>query len=247
MPLSLRIEHKEEVLNVPETADREFIAKLFGVPRDELIGLQVGDIVIPLADGKPLRPEELGLIAARQATCRLARRPGIDWTTPRKLDLSGGTGGRGGEYVYIPRPGITVSSSAPSCPQNDWYFIEYLFKGPSTGRQHSEFWLTQSEGPQTLMIAFERPVNVAMVRVCATTYSAGPACTCRSNYRVAVTSVNGGPRLMNESFVSTTNDAFGSFHTHVVREENVIEVMFELTQEGLYGVSLKKIEIWVVD
>jgi hypothetical protein len=120
----------------------------------------------------------------------------------------------------------------------------YLFDGPTTGVAHTDYWLTNSNGPQILTINFDTPSNIALIRVCATTYLNPDR---RSNYRVTVTSLTGGPRVVSDGFVDTKNDTFGCFHNHLVQEEAVIEILFELTREGLYGVCLKKIEVWAAD
>jgi hypothetical protein len=207
---------RDEVLRVLDKSNRGLIEKIFSVPRNSLPG----------AD--ELRP------------MRCYQRRIIDWTTARKMRLDGGTGGTAGETVYVPRPGITVSSSAPVYNNNH---MGYLFNGEPTNRASTEYWLTESSGLQTLTLSFEKPVGITLIRACATTDGADH----RSNYRLTVISASGRARMVSDGFVDTENDIFGIFHTHVVRAENVIQIVIELTQEGSIGVCLKKIEIWAVE
>jgi hypothetical protein len=118
-----------------------------------------------------------------------------------------------------------------------------LFDGDATSCNHADYWLTTSTGQQILVFTFETPIDVALVRVCATY----PSPNRRSNYQITVATRWGKVRQVTEGFVDTANDLFGSFHTHQVLEEGVIEVRFDLTQEGSYGVCLKKIELWAVE
>jgi hypothetical protein len=251
MPNLIRVEYKGQAFNVPETADRAFIADLFGIPRADLIGLQVAeDTVIPFVEGKSLTEGTLALIAGRTVTCRLAQAVGPDWSRARKLYLGGGTGGLSGEYVYNPAPGIKVASSAPVYNSQNFFYMRYLFEGEPTGTAHTDYWITKSSGPQTLRISFERPLHICLIRVCATAHPTAPYDKDRrSNYRIVITSLLGGARNLThgDGFVDTADDEFGSFHTHVAKEQNVIEILFRLTQEKSYGVCLKKIEIWSVE
>jgi hypothetical protein len=157
--------------------------------------------------------------------------------------LSGGTGGRAGERLYIPRQGISVRSSAPVYSNGPNHSMSSLFTGTPTSTLHTDYWLTHSTGAQSLVFDFESPIRVALIRVCATPF---PNANYRSNYRIAVTSVTGNTYAVTEGFVNTTGDVLGHFHVHAVRKEGIIEIHFELTQEGSCGVSLKEIEIWVV-
>jgi hypothetical protein len=118
-----------------------------------------------------------------------------------------------------------------------------LFEGAADSTNHTDYWLTASTGNQTLIFTFESGVNVAVIRVCATTYLNPNR---RSNYRITVKTQAGAARVVTDGFVDTAADSFGLFHSHEVRMEAVVEIRFDLTQEGSYGVCLKKIEIWVV-
>jgi hypothetical protein len=239
MPGTIRIEHGDKSFNVADTADRIFIADLFGVPRSALIGLRVGkDTVIPLSEGKSLSEAELALIGGRAVSCQLA---GPDWSTATQMRLGGGTGGRTGECIYIPAPGIKVASSAPVYNNQNYFYMQYLFEGESTAVSHAQYWLTTSTGAQTLSFSFERPCDIALIRVCATAYLG--LVDRRCNYRITVTSLLGGARIVTGGFVDTEHDAYGSYHAHIVQEQHVIQVLFELTKEANH-VCLKKIEIW---
>jgi hypothetical protein len=51
---------------------------------------------------------------------------------------------------------------------------------------------------------------------------------------------------VTSGFVDTARETFGLFHIPEVREEGVIEILFELTQDKSHGACLKKVEIWSV-
>ena len=93
--------------------------------------------------------------------------PTMDETTQLvRYDLSGGSGGRGGESVYTAPDGTVVTSSMAShieATRGPYYYIEYLFSGTQTGASNDE-WLVGPANSATL--TFSLPlVPLVMVRL----------------------------------------------------------------------------------
>jgi hypothetical protein len=208
---------------------------MFGIPPGQVVGFVYRDS----AEGTDVES------SGSSASCRLVTQPlvhsRVDWNKTTKMKLSGGTGGKTGEHVYRVGQGIKVESSAPVYNNSNYYYMEYLFQGDATSSSHTDYWLTNSDGNQILSFTFETPVNVAMVRVCPIVFK-GP--DLRSNYQITVVNRIGETRNVTGGFIDTSRDILGLFHSHTVQEEGVVEILFELTREGAYGVCLKKIEIW---
>jgi hypothetical protein len=239
-----RIAHAREEFKVPRTADRAFVARLFKIPPADLVALEIeGGYAIPLADGGGFDPQVFELLQGRRGTLRLAP---TDWAKAKKMTLGGGSGGESGKRVYVPPvPGMQVVSSAPVWSDSNYHYMGYLFQGSSLSPDHTEYWLTKSDGPQTLSFSFTAPINLALIRVSAKAYESG--LDRRSRYQIHVTTGLRGEREVTEGMVNTANDVFGTFRNHEVHEEGVTQIVFHLTRELNYGVCLKKIELWAVD
>jgi hypothetical protein len=161
------------------------------------------------------------------------------------LDLRNGTGGNTGECEYRV-PGITVTSSAKVCNNQNYYYMDYMFQGDPAAQEHTSYWLGVGGENDTLEFCFECPRNVAKIRVCATAH---PGFTDRrSDYQISVRS--GTRRIdVTDGFVNTGRDEHGSWHTHHVQEQDVSLIHFDLKKCATYTCSpcLKKVEIWTVE
>jgi hypothetical protein len=242
----MRVEHQGRIELVSPSADRAVIAGLFGIPRDDLLGLQLDNgAIVAIMDEIGVGPAYLGLVVGQHVRCRLlaAVPPApscISWGNATKMELGGGHGGKSKKKLYFPCPGIQVASSAPA--YSDKYKLRKLFQGAATSQDVDDYWLTESTGTQELRFSFEKPIALAKIRVCATIPNSQK---CRSNYSIMVTDLTGQSDKVADR-VKTARDSFGSFHEHSVQKEHVIEILFTLTRERDYGVCLKRIEIWSV-
>jgi len=137
-------------------------------------------------------------------------------------------------------------SSAPVFNNTNFYYISYLFNSNPTAKDHGSYWLTSSVGNQTLTITFPTPQNLERIRVCATSCDNNSVTDRCSNYAIYVTTGNGKQKTITDGFVDTRKDMLGLFHEHPVREVGVLVVVFTLTQEKKWGVTLKELEFYVV-
>jgi hypothetical protein len=236
----VHVVHGDETSGLFAKLTSELIADRFGIPHTKVVALQLDDgSLISCGKANPSDPELLVPVTSRLAQSQ------IDWRNAKKMELSGGTGGKTGEYEYIARPAIRIVSSAPVYNAGNSFQMGYLFEGSSAESASTAYWLTTSTGPQTLTFLFKDPVNIASIRVCTTAQR--DCADRRSNYQISVATCDGQSRRVTDGFVDTSADVFGSFHTHKVQERGVIEILFNLTQEASFGVCLKKIEIWSVE
>lgn len=108
----------------------------------------------------------------------------IDWDQSHLLDLSKGAGGSAGQTVYTASNGVTVTSSAVTYTNQNFYNIGYLFNGDTTSTAHNSYWLTNSSGDQTLTINFGNWTNLASINIASKTYAS--AADRRSDYSIDV-------------------------------------------------------------
>lgn len=160
------------------------------------------------------------------------------------IDLSNGTGGTGGQYVYTAPNGVIVTSSAPVYASGANYYMGYLFNNSITMSkdQFDTYWLTNSSGNQTLTFDFGALGNPAIPTI-AVYPRAGD--TVSSNYRILVSDDNVTYTEVVPWVVNTHDAAtpYGTRRVHIVNIQKRY-VRFELTQNGFLGVTLSEIEFY---
>ena len=81
-----------------------------------------------------------------------------------KMDFSGGSGGRGGEKMYVAPDGTKVSASHPIYVNNGYYFMQYMFDGSESMGQHTRYSLWH-RGNVDLTVEFPSPRRISSIRV----------------------------------------------------------------------------------
>ncbi len=168
----------------------------------------------------------------------------------KKLDLSGGTGGKGGQKVYTAPNGVIVTSSAPVYGSGSAYHMSYLFDNsihdssvsyPYYG-DTTKYWLTSSSGNQTLIFDFsslelsERLIRRIDVYPKIRTDAS-------SNYRIFISDDGENWEEVVPWIKNNTSLAWGTVKSHEVNI-NTPFIKFELTQNGDWGVGLDEIEFY---
>jgi len=161
----------------------------------------------------------------------------------KKLDLSGGTGGKGGQKVYTAPNGVVVTSSAPVYDNSNYYYMEYLFNSSiATAHQPTKYWLTNSSGNQTLIFDFsslklsERLIRRIDVYPKIRTDAS-------SNYRIFISDDGENWEEVVPWVENSTSLAWGTVKSHEVNI-NTPFIKFELTRNGSWGVGLDEIEFY---
>ena len=164
----------------------------------------------------------------------------------KKIDLSGGTGGRANQRVYTAPNGVVVTSSANTynTPYN-YYHMEYLFNGSiaDANNQATRYWMTDSSGNQTLtfdFIAIGPSVYKNIRRIVVYPRTRNDA---TSNYRILVSSDGSSYTQIVPWVTVNTSMPYGTAVTHDI-EEGYRFIRFELTRNGSFGVSLDEIEFY---
>ncbi|WP_187422240.1 discoidin domain-containing protein [Neomoorella thermoacetica] len=162
------------------------------------------------------------------------------------MDLSGGTGGTGGQTVYTAPNGVVVTSSVPvytTSSNSAFYYMSYLFDGTITqaSTQYTTYWLTDSSGNQTLTFDFGTLGNPGIGGIVVYPRTRDDA---SSNYRILVSDddVNYTEIV---PWVVNTHDAATPYGTRRKHEVNISSryVRFELTSNGPYT-TLSEIEFY---
>ena len=161
----------------------------------------------------------------------------------KKLDLSGGTGGKGGQKVYTAPNGVVVTSSAPVYDNSNYYYMEYLFNSSiATAHQPTKYWLTNSSGNQTLIFDFsslklsERLIRRIDVYPKIRTDAS-------SNYRIFISDDGENWEEVVPWVKNSTSLAWGTVKSHEVNI-NTPFIKFELTMNDSWGVGLDEIEFY---
>lgn len=158
----------------------------------------------------------------------------------QKIDFSGPSVAR--STTYIADNGIVVTSSAPTYNNSNNYYLEYLFNGDNSTQSGTTYWLTSSNGNQTLtfdltnsdislvqnILVYPRARNDASSNYSITTSSDG------SNYTEVV------PLVVN----STSSPNYGVAREHLDLEITDPYIRFNLTRNNSYGVILHEIEFY---
>ena len=168
----------------------------------------------------------------------------------KKIDLSGGTGGRGGQTVYTAPNGVVVTSSAATYNSNGYYYMEYLFNGTIITSQQSrtggtgyDYWLTSSGGNQTLTFDFSAlPTNV-YERIRKIVVYPRTRTDASSNYRIFVSNDGSNYTEIVPWVTTNTSTPFGTAFEHEIGAGAKF-IRFELTRNGRWGVTLDEIEFY---
>ena len=156
-----------------------------------------------------------------------------------KIDLSGGTGGGAGQYVYTAPNGITATSSAPTYSSGSNYIMSYLFNDTPDGSATTQYWLTNSAGNQTLVFDFDAYTidgSIAQISVYPMTRT-----DASSSYSIDV-SDDGTTWTEVVPFVANGTLAYGTERKHENLSITQRYVRFNLTRNGSWGVTLNEIE-----
>lgn len=165
----------------------------------------------------------------------------------QKLDLSGGVLNR--DRIYRSPNGVTVTSSANTYYNSNYYYLGYLFNETyQTDPRH--YWLTSSSGNVTLTFDLTSVYDFVVKQIRVYPYTRTNA---SSNYRIEVSSDG----LLWEEVVGwvynhhNPNNAnyipAGQYREHHIEYGFKINyIRFTLTRNGSYGATLNEIELYGV-
>jgi len=166
------------------------------------------------------------------------------WNNESHLHVqSGGTGGKGGDTMYISPTGDRVISSRPTYSNLNFYYIENLFKINPYAITHDSYWLVQGSTIEYLDFVFQGFIALKSINVCATShYSNNNQSDRGCNYKIQV-GTNGEYRDMT-GIIDTSTDHLGLVRKHDICQ-NVKHIRFYLYSTKTY-IALKQIEFWVL-
>ncbi|MBD8498872.1 DNRLRE domain-containing protein [Paenibacillus arenosi] len=162
----------------------------------------------------------------------------------QKLDLSGGTGGKHGEYVYKAPNGVVVTCTSPPHPYSNWYYMENLFNGKYSTYQNDglSYWLTTGNNATLdidLRTISDKLLTIDHIVVCPRIRDESI-----SDYQIFISNDGINWELIIRKVVNTyANTSYGLTRKHSIKQKANF-IRFELFRKGSWGVGLSEIEIY---
>ena len=158
-----------------------------------------------------------------------------------QIDLSGGTGGAGGQTVYTAPNGVVVTSSAPTYTNGSLYYLGYIFNGNKDTGANTDLWLTNSSGNQTLTFDMDAYANDPITQISVYPKSRTDA---SSNYSIDVSNDGTNWTEVVSLVTNSTSLALGTERLHDGLNITQRYIRFNLTRNDSWGVTLHEIELY---